>query len=75
MATNHACIETARIELGQTRPRAGFVLPAIALILAIVLGIGAADIQRKRVIAEGAAQGADQQETVLDGRGKWGGYL
>lgn len=75
MAAHHASLETARIEQGRTRPNTGFVLTLIALLLALVLGIGAADIQRERGLAEGAAQGTGQHEPILDGRGKWGGYL
>ena len=44
---------------------------AIALLLALVLGLSAADINR----TPGNGVTADQSAAQLDGRGKWGGMF
>lgn len=57
-----------------TAPNATLGYTIIALALALVLGLSAADIHRSD--PNGAAQLQDVSPTglVLDGRGKWGGY-
>jgi hypothetical protein len=72
MATNHV-IASARLESRDARaPKTGYGLIAIAFLLAIVLGLGAVDVQRERALEAAAA---DPVSSTLDGRGKWGGYL
>lgn len=75
MATNHALPRT-RLETGddsQSYTRFGHI--ALALVLALVLGFSAIDIQRQRAADLSVSDGASEQERLLDGRGKWGGYL
>ena len=72
MATNHV-IPSVRLESRDARAtKTGYGLIAIAFLLALVLGFGAVGVQRERVLE---ATTADHTPTLLDGRGKWGGYL
>ncbi|MEM8950071.1 MAG: hypothetical protein AAGA21_05145 [Pseudomonadota bacterium] len=57
----------------QTDNSAG--LAVLALLLALTLGLSAADIQRERVSKAQAVSSAGTDMKILDGRGKWGGYL
>ncbi len=54
-----------------TDPTAG--LTVIALLLALLLGLSAVDIQHRKAPDGGVA--ASVAPVTLDGRGKWGGYL
>jgi len=60
---------------GTTAPNAtwGFSLAAAAL--ALLIGLSAADINRRPAIGAAPAQTVLQDGAALDGRGKWGGYL
>lgn len=49
-------------------------LTVVALLLALLLGFAAADINRQPPAA-GSGNSLEAGQTVLDGRGKWGGYL
>lgn len=49
-------------------------LAVIALLLALVLGFSAVDIHRQAPDA-GPVVSSQQGQTVLDGRGKWAGYM
>ncbi|MEP3275149.1 MAG: hypothetical protein ABJN26_08420 [Stappiaceae bacterium] len=56
-------------------PRWSILLTALALVLALVIGLSAVDIQDKR-FGPATQNAADQHnDPQLDGRGKWGGYL
>ncbi|MGI9507490.1 MAG: hypothetical protein ACR2RE_31010 [Geminicoccaceae bacterium] len=75
MATNLAFPSSQLGRHGHTEPKAGFVLTTLALLLALILGLSAVDIQRQQVLNAGSVQAAAQGTNPLDGRGKWGGYL
>lgn len=73
MATNLALPSSHLGRQDQTEPKAGFVLTTLALLLALILGLSAVDIQRQQALEAGATQATSQDTSVLDGRGKWGG--
>ncbi|MEM7043801.1 MAG: hypothetical protein AAF543_13405 [Pseudomonadota bacterium] len=70
MATNTVFPTTRTVD--QTDPSVG--LAVLALLLALILGFSAADIQRERTVNSPVSSG-DADAGILDGRGKWGGYL
>ncbi len=72
MATNLA-LPASDLRRDQTEPKAGVAMTALALLLALTLGLSAVDIQRQQVQNAGASLAASQDTPILDGRGKWGG--
>ncbi len=73
MATNHD-IATTSLDQPITIARDSTAgLTVIALLLALVLGLTAIDIQHQRLLEATAA--GESQRAALDGRGKWGGYI
>ena len=50
-------------------------LTVLALLLVLILGLSAADIQRQHADQVGPADGVEQARGTLDGRGKWAGYF
>lgn len=75
MATNHV-LPSARLDGGQVAtPKASAALAIIALLLALVLGFSAADIQNQRLENLSAAGAVETDASIRDGRGKWGGYF
>ncbi|MEZ5932978.1 MAG: hypothetical protein R3F54_13670 [Alphaproteobacteria bacterium] len=56
-------------------PKAGLALGLAALLLALLLGFSAVDIQRERAAKLEPATSIEAVAPPLDGRGKWGGYL
>jgi len=54
-----------------TASKSAWTISIAAVILALLLGLSAADIQRQ----SGAGTGIQPSVAPLDGRGKWGGYL
>ena len=57
-----------------TAPNATLGYTAIALALALVLGLSAADIHRPDTTGTAQSQDVSAVAPVLDGRGKWAGY-
>lgn len=51
--------------------KSAWAISIAAVILALLLGFSAVDIQRQ----SGAGTGIQPSVAPLDGRGKWGGYL
>lgn len=50
-------------------------LAVVALLLVLVLGFSAVDIQRQQAPDAHQVDSVSQERGLLDGRGKWGGYL
>ena len=75
MATNLAFPTSAFGRRSQSGSKPGVVSTALALLFALILGLSAADIQRQQILNAGTIQSASQDTRLLDGRGKWGGYL
>ena len=71
MATNQIFpaepLERRGIPSGKT-----LVLTALAFLLALTLGLSAVD---QHALDAGPGMSLEQAQPVLDGRGKWGGYL
>ena len=71
MATNSVFptrpLERRGIPSGKT-----VVLTVLAFLLALTLGLSAVDLNRP---APDTAAGSQSDQPVLDGRGKWAGYL
>ncbi len=59
----------------ETGPHATWAMFFVAAILALLIGLSAVDIQRDRSTAAHQAENPVQGNVILDGRGKWGGYL
>lgn len=75
MAINPAFASLRLVEGHDSQPYARFALTAMALVLALVLGFSAIDIQSQRAADIYVSNGVSEQEPISDGRGKWGGYL
>lgn len=75
MATNQI-VAAARLERRDgAAPKADLGLAAIAFLLALVLGLSAVDIQRQRISDPSPSEKAVPSQTIIDGRGKWGGIF
>ena len=75
MATNHLLPSAHADGLARMRTTRGIGLALLAFLLALTLGLSAADIQRQRAADAQAAASGETELRILDGRGKWGGYM
>lgn len=75
MATNRDIIASSFEQRNAvvSEPTAG--LAVVAFLLVLILGFSAIDIQRQHALDVDHADGLLQEHGLLDGRGKWGGYL
>ncbi len=73
MATNQIVADARLESQSDASPKAGFGLAVIAFLLALVLGLSAVDIQRQRTLDPSPSDKAVPSQTIVDGRGKWGG--
>ena len=64
-----------RFHQGETKVKGTWLITLIAAALALLLGLSAADIQQKRQASTDKAVSGQEATSILDGRGKWGGYL
>lgn len=56
-----------------TAPNVTWGMFVVAALLALVIGLSAADVQRQRTTEAGLDRQHDNLQ--LDGRGKWAGYM
>lgn len=66
---------TLRSQDIKTGPNTSLPMALPALILALLLGLGAAYTQHERAAFADPAIGLSNHGSPLDGRGKWGGYM
>jgi hypothetical protein len=59
----------------QAGPHATWLITIAAAALTLVIGFSAVDIQRQRAATIDQAQSGAPAAAMLDGRGKWGGYM
>jgi len=59
----------------ETAPNATLGYSIAAMALAFLIGLSAVDIQRPPVSSPDTWPSWQQDGSILDGRGKWGGYL
>lgn len=74
MATTHFSSELQR-NRDEAAPITNWAMIIAAAALALLIGLSAVDIQRQRTMDADKAEKGGQGQSVLDGRGKWAGYM
>jgi hypothetical protein len=75
MATNRIVAPLPIDHWARISPKADFGTAAVAFMLALILGLSAVDLQRQRTLDPGPSVQTGSSQTIIDGRGKWGGLF